>query len=294
MTAEPRGHGWYPLAMWAAPKLDLARIAGADVRILPLPGNTGTGQIPASLRLQWVAVGRNVQAAAKGKGKGKDQQSGTMVKKIKHIHVHKFRMLPRPRAKRPVPPPGPPPAALVPQPCKHPVLLLSFGEHQEDLAKAAGCREPIDVRQRLSDQAAPPLRGCTGESGHLMYPAVQKDAFQTILAQASKVIEDERTRPGGAVVGFMCRAGRHRSVLMVVLLEQYLRDNGYPTEKRHLGAYRRKPDLCHCGQGPLLTMCPEVASRAPNAEVARKLYTEHLELRARAHEITGHHLGWLL
>ncbi len=159
------------------------------------------------------------------------------------------------------------------------VLVLSFGEAQADLAAALGVRTAINVRDGLSDHAERMHRGCTGDSGHLMLPAVDKPAFPGFLRDAAQAILADCARQGGAVVGFQCRAGKHRSALMAAMLHHYLSTHGFVVELRHLGGWQTMG--CRCSEGPFLPFCPEVAKRSSVPE-ARADYQVQLQKRQQA------------
>ncbi len=298
LCEAPRGH--WALAVWANPKLQVHRLVGQEHRLPPIPAGTGFGPLADDLRLQWVAMGAGKGHAGKGKGKapGKGKAKGhaapprqgkpgssaagrpgphqnvTVIKKTVKVLV---RMRPRPR-RVPTPPLPPAPPAPLQQPrVPVPVLIVSYGTAEADLAQAVGVNAEVDCRA-LSDWAARPLRACAGTSGHLMAPAARKEAFWDLLRQAAASITAQSGRPGGAVLGFRCNSGKHRSVLMAEVLAQALEATGRHVEKRHLGGIRTMG--CRCGEGPLRDHCPEVA-RLAGHQFALQSYQAHLELRAR-------------
>ncbi len=175
------------------------------------------------------------------------------------------------------------------------MLILTRGEGQLDLCRLLGVYEPDGISVlALSDQVPyAELKGCSGESGHILHPLAQKAAFAGLMDRAAKLVAEQITRPGGQLVCFACKSGMHRSVACGVLLQWVLNTAGIGVELRHMG--RRTRTECRCHEGPLRTHCPAVeqrlaswrrvgASTAGTQPRGEFLYTEHLRLRQAAFE----------
>ncbi len=139
---------------------------------------------------------------------------------------------------------------------KAPVLFLTSGRGEHASAAWLGARSPVNCLA-LSDKAPhPELRGCMGESGHVLWGLVCHPSFREVVAAAVRVMAAEADRPGGAVVHLHCASGRHRSVGMAYLLTEALRvrSPAVPCETRRLG--KRTESACTCPRPEVL--CPEV------------------------------------
>ena len=167
------------------------------------------------------------------------------------------------------------------------VLLLTAGTKpgcNAPLLEVLGCTKHVLCTALFDTHGWPEFANCSGETAVILEGLIKHPSFSAVMQDAVQKLAAERNRAGGAVVGFLCNHGKHRSVGMAHLLARACEAHGWICEVRHMGDRRTMP--CSCpGMWCKAVWGQLRGGHAQKWERAAMLWEDHWARRARVLEV---------